>query len=162
MTHQCKSSKLFTLRFFILSVYNENSNTRAIGRPRWGGSVWLPNLDQHCKFKFNYFHFNSLRHLVKSIYSSPSIYCSKLIRSDQLFYPASNNVNPIALRKAKIVCNFGLSECNRVKGKNQMEQLIIHLEKLMLQRPITIDIHLQWEAQKTDILDFPSKLRAFG
>ena len=23
-------------------------------------------------------------------------------------------VNPIALRKAKIVCNFGLSECNRV------------------------------------------------
>ena len=22
---------------------------------------------------------------------------------------------PIALRKAKIVCNFGLSECNRVK-----------------------------------------------
>ena len=24
-------------------------------------------------------------------------------------------VNPIALRKAKIVCNFGLSECNRVK-----------------------------------------------
>ena len=24
-------------------------------------------------------------------------------------------LNPIALRKAKIVCNFGLSECNRVK-----------------------------------------------
>ena len=24
--------------------------------------------------------------------------------------------NPIALRKAKIACNFGLSECNRVKG----------------------------------------------
>ena len=23
--------------------------------------------------------------------------------------------NPIALRKAKIVCNFGLSECNRVR-----------------------------------------------
>ena len=23
-------------------------------------------------------------------------------------------VNPIALRKANIVCNFGLSECNRV------------------------------------------------
>ena len=23
--------------------------------------------------------------------------------------------NPIALRKAKIVCNFGLSECNKVK-----------------------------------------------
>ena len=25
------------------------------------------------------------------------------------------NINPIALRKAKIVCNFGISECNRVK-----------------------------------------------
>ena len=27
-------------------------------------------------------------------------------------------LNPIALRKAKIVYNFGLSECKRVKGKN--------------------------------------------
>ena len=26
--------------------------------------------------------------------------------------------NPIALRKAKIVCNFGLSECNRVKKRS--------------------------------------------
>ena len=26
-------------------------------------------------------------------------------------------VSPVAHRKAKIVCNFGLSECNRVKGK---------------------------------------------
>ena len=25
------------------------------------------------------------------------------------------NFNPIAVRKAKIVCNFGLSECSRVK-----------------------------------------------
>ena len=25
-----------------------------------------------------------------------------------------SSLNPIALRKAKIVCNFGLSECNRV------------------------------------------------
>ena len=24
-------------------------------------------------------------------------------------------LNPVALRKAKILCNFGLSECNRVK-----------------------------------------------
>ena len=24
--------------------------------------------------------------------------------------------NPVALRKAKILCNFGLSECNRVKS----------------------------------------------
>ena len=27
------------------------------------------------------------------------------------------NFNPIALRKAKIVYNFGLTECSRVKGK---------------------------------------------
>ena len=25
-------------------------------------------------------------------------------------------LNPIALRKTKIVCNFGLSECNRAEG----------------------------------------------
>ena len=29
-------------------------------------------------------------------------------------------VNPIALRKAKIVCNFGLSECNRVKPQSHV------------------------------------------
>ena len=29
-------------------------------------------------------------------------------------------LNPIALRKAKIVYNFGLSECSRVKGKNML------------------------------------------
>ena len=27
------------------------------------------------------------------------------------------SVNPVAHRKAKIVCSYGLSECNRVKGK---------------------------------------------
>ena len=27
-------------------------------------------------------------------------------------------LNPIALRKAKIVYNFGLSKCNRVNGRN--------------------------------------------
>ena len=30
-----------------------------------------------------------------------------------------STLNPIALRKAKIVYNFGLSECNRVKRKEQ-------------------------------------------
>ena len=29
----------------------------------------------------------------------------------------ADKVNPIALRKAKIVCNFGLSECNRVNDR---------------------------------------------
>ena len=28
----------------------------------------------------------------------------------------SDSFNPVALRKAKIAYNFGLSECNRVKG----------------------------------------------
>ena len=37
-------------------------------------------------------------------------------------------VNPIALRKAKIVYNFGLSECNRVKGTNfHLLAYILHL-----------------------------------
>ena len=27
------------------------------------------------------------------------------------------DMNPVALRKAKNVCNFGLSECNRAKRK---------------------------------------------
>ena len=43
-------------------------------------------------------------------------------------------INPIALRKAKIVCNFGLSECNRVKQKfqymadtNDEEPIYLHL-----------------------------------
>ena len=30
-------------------------------------------------------------------------------------------VNPITLRKAKIISNFGLSECNRVKNSNHFE-----------------------------------------
>ena len=34
---------------------------------------------------------------------------------ERLFYQSENYINPIALRKAKIVYNFGLSECNRVK-----------------------------------------------
>ena len=29
-------------------------------------------------------------------------------------------INPIALRKAKIAYNFGLSECNRVKAELQI------------------------------------------
>ena len=40
--------------------------------------------------------------------------------------------NPIALRKAKIVCNFGLSECNRVT--NEMLQQKINFDKLHNQK----------------------------
>ena len=31
--------------------------------------------------------------------------------------PSRQGLNPIALTKAKIACNFGLSECSRVKKK---------------------------------------------
>ena len=39
-----------------------------------------------------------------------AVYMEMEIRNDIV-------VNPIALRKAKIICNFGLSECKRVKNK---------------------------------------------
>ena len=39
-----------------------------------------------------------------------SQYCELLISNSKW-----NVLNPITLRKAKIVYNFGLSECNRVK-----------------------------------------------
>ena len=35
-----------------------------------------------------------------------------------IFIIVQITLNPIALRKAKIVYNFDLSECNRVKGMN--------------------------------------------
>ena len=36
-------------------------------------------------------------------------------------------INPIALRKAKIVYNFGLSECNRVKLDNNQTLIVNQL-----------------------------------
>ena len=35
--------------------------------------------------------------------------------------------NPVALRKAKIVCSFGLSECNRVKEVKTAAKIFIIL-----------------------------------
>ena len=32
-----------------------------------------------------------------------------------------SSLNPIVLRKAKIIGNFGVSECDSVKGKNYLE-----------------------------------------
>ena len=43
------------------------------------------------------------------------------------------DMNPVALRKAKIVYNFGLSECNRVKRKT-----------IVLSKDIKILIFLQY------------------
>ena len=38
--------------------------------------------------------------------------------------------NPIALRKAKIVYNFGLPECSRVKGKNLLQKSKLSLRRV--------------------------------
>ena len=38
-------------------------------------------------------YFNSLRHRVKSVFSTPLSHCSKLIRFDQSFYSVSSSVN---------------------------------------------------------------------
>ena len=40
-------------------------------------------------------------------------------------------VNHISLRKAKIVCNFGLSECNRVKDLCQYQYVLLIFNKLL-------------------------------
>ena len=37
-------------------------------------------------------------------------------RFKKTIYFFTDKVNPIALKKTKIVCNFGLSECNRVNN----------------------------------------------
>ena len=42
----------------------------------------------------------------------------------------TNQLNPIALKKAKIVYNFGLSECNRVKGNNLLPGAIFFTFRL--------------------------------
>ena len=43
------------------------------------------------------------------------MYCMAVLSDGALaFFNIVQGFNPIALRKAKIVCNFGLSECNRV------------------------------------------------
>ena len=39
-----------------------------------------------------------------------------IFESGNSYYAVWTLFNPIALRKAKIVYNFGLSECNRVKA----------------------------------------------
>ena len=48
----------------------------------------------------------------------PSSTRSSLVIKKVCYYnikPVSETFNPIALRKAKIACNFGLSKCSRVK-----------------------------------------------
>ena len=47
-------------------------------------------------------------------------------------------VNPVALRKAKIVCNFGLSECKRVKALSAMTLYKINKALLVYCRDMTM------------------------
>ena len=46
------------------------------------------------------------------------------------------SVNPIALRKTKIVYNFGLSECNRVKDNGCSVQIGIYRRISMARTPL--------------------------
>ena len=52
--------------------------------------------------------------------------------------------NPIALIKAKIVCNFGLSECNRVNSEPEKckSSLYTSIIFAILQRKTICDYHL--------------------
>ena len=59
-----------------------------------------------------------------------------MFHNDIRFFDSISQANPIALRKAKIVYNFGLSECNRVKLSKNFDtfQLQVALHLLVYQR----------------------------
>ena len=46
----------------------------------------------------------------------------------------TDKINPVALRKAKIVYNFGLSECNRVKHNTTHHIKILQINKKVIGR----------------------------
>ena len=50
--------------------------------------------------------------------------------SPSIIYGVNCLVNPIALRKAKIVYNFSLSECKRVKPPFHWMALLLHFKIL--------------------------------
>ena len=52
--------------------------------------------------------------------------------SDTLMGMNSNAIYPIALRKAKIVYNFGFSECNRVKMWDSAFLFALQCKKLFI------------------------------
>ena len=47
-------------------------------------------------------------------------------------------INPIALRKAKMVCSFGLSECNRVTVNRNTSMLCSVVENVSCSRKISL------------------------
>ena len=61
----------------------------------------------------------------KFMFHCKNLYCIDTVFVLDLWMTRFRNVfNPIALRKAKIVYNFGLSECSRVKLEHQ--SLVVH------------------------------------
>ena len=50
----------------------------------------------------------------------------------------ANSVNPIVLRKAKIVFNFGLSECSRVKEAEKEDKVERDCSKAIFGAPMTL------------------------
>ena len=72
--------------------------------------------------KFDTFDFYSILHLHDVIHDNCwKAHTKTVILS--MIYLNIDLLNPIALRKAKIVYNFGLSECNRVKMKFSVSKL---------------------------------------
>ena len=51
---------------------------------------------------------------------------------------ASIHLNPIALRKAKIVCNFGLTECSRVKAELSIQAIQTQFRLLLNEHRSTL------------------------
>ena len=60
-------------------------------------------------------------------FESPKQTGSVLCAESNIFVLA---LNPIALRKAKIVYNFGLSECNRVNSRHSYELHIVFVQSM--------------------------------
>ena len=65
----------------------------------------------------------------------------------------THHINPVALRKAKIAYNFGISECNRVKQnldnyeqtqKCQPKFMILYARICKIQRTWHVPIHLNF------------------
>ena len=75
--------------------------------------VTLPTLLFYPQPTLFFLHFGQTVHLKKKKKKKKKTEGKACILNDFFFF----DMNPIALRKAKIVYNFGISMCNRVKRK---------------------------------------------
>ena len=64
------------------------------------------------------------------------------VNSSFLCCPRSKFFNPIALRKAKIVYNFGLYECNRVKSFRNFRNVSSTIEALGKSQNLFLTINM--------------------